>query len=364
MKTLYLILSTVLFTFLISSCSKKQVQLFKAQSPEFKYLGRTEIQPDSTINLITSASGVEIIFTGDSCSVLMKNAGTNPYNFMTIEVDGEYQGRIKLLGDSLKAYPILLKKSMDQHHLFLVKSTEAANGAINFGGINCESLIQVKSTQTTRIEFIGNSITCAMGVDTTTIPCHTGQWYDQHNAYYSYARLVAKNLNADYMLSSVSGIGIYRNWNGEGAVMPQVYENIYLDTDSTKKWDFKQFTPDIVSIALGTNDLSDGDGKKFRTPFSVDSFSIGYINFVQTIYSKYPDTKVAILTSPMVTGQKDSILNLCLQTVKEHFKDKKIEIFRFSSITPHGCDYHPLKEEQQKMSEELVPFFKKLLGSN
>jgi hypothetical protein len=364
MKTLSLIFSTLLFTILISSCYKKEIKLFKAESSEFKYLGRTEIQPDSAINLITSASGVEIIFTGDSCSVLMKNAGSTPYNFMTVEVDGEYQGRIKILNDSLKAYPISLKKGMDQHHLFLVKSTEAANGAINFGGINCESLIQVKPTQTVRIEFIGNSITCAMGADTTTIPCHTGEWFDQHNAYYSYARLVGKSLNADYMLSSVSGIGIYRNWNDEGAVMPQVYENTYLNTDSTKKWNFKQFTPDIVSIALGTNDLSDGDGKKFRAPFNADSFSIAYINFLQTIYSKYPNTKVAFLTSPMVTGQKDSILNLCLQTVKDHFKNKKIEIFRFSGITPHGCDYHPLKEEQQKMAEEVVPFFKKLLETN
>jgi hypothetical protein len=201
-----------------------------------------------------------------------------------------------------------------------------------------------------------------MGADTTTIPCHKAEWFDQHNAYFSYARLVATSLNADYMLSSVSGIGIYRNWNGEGAVMPLVYTNTYLNTDSTKKWNFKNFAPDIVSIALGTNDLSDGDGKKYRAPFSVDSFSVGYINFLKTIFENYPDTKIALLTSPMVTGEKDSILNVCLEKVKAHYKDKRIEIFRLSGITPHGCDYHPLKEEQQKMADTLIPFFRKLIN--
>jgi len=344
----------------LNSCTKKEAQLHKAQSPEFKFLGRTEIQNDSTINLISPAACVEILFTGDTCAFLLKNIGYTPYNLISVELDGEYLGRIQVFNDSLQIFSIKVKSGMEQHHLLLVKSTEAANGAINFGGIICESLIPMKSIEGPRIEFIGNSITCAMGAD-TTIPCHTGEWYDQHNAYFSYARLVATNLNAEYMLSSVSGIGMYRNWNDEGPVMPQVYTNTYLFTDSTKKWDFNQFTPDIVSIALGTNDLSDGDGKKYRAPFSVDSFSMAYIKFANTLYEKYPNVKLTFLTSPMLSGQKDSLLNISLQKVKDHFRDKKIEIFRISGITPHGCDYHPLISEQKMMADTLTPFFKKFL---
>jgi hypothetical protein len=322
------------------------------------------MQPDSTINMITSASGVEILFKGDTCSLLMKNAATNtPYNFVSVEMDGEYLGRIKVANDSIKAYPILIKKEAKQHRLLLVKSTEASNGAINFGGIYCESVLPVETKTNAKIEFIGNSITCAMGADTTEIPCGTNQWFDQHNAYFAYGRLVANSLNADFMLSSVSGIGIYRTWNEEGLSMPMVYQNTYLNLDSTKKWNFARFAPDIVSIALGTNDLSDGDGVKLRKPFNEDTFSNGYIEFLKTIYSKYPKTKVALLTSPMVTGAKDSILNLCLIKVKTHFSNKKIEIFRFSGITPHGCAFHPNIQEHKMMADTLTPFFKKLLES-
>jgi len=351
-----------LILIILISCSQKTIKLFDAQSSEFKYSGRTEIQSDSTINLITSASGLEILFTGDTCSLLFKNATTNtPYNFVSIELDGEYKGRIKVENDSLKAYPVAVNKEAKLHRLLIVKSTEAQNGAITFGGIYCESITPVQTNTSSKIEFIGNSITCAMGADTTEIPCGTNQWFDQHNAYFAYGRLVANSLNADFMLSSVSGIGIYRTWNQESPEMPNVYQNTYLNSDSTKKWDFSTFVPDVVSIVLGTNDLSDGDGVELRKAFNIDTFSIGYIEFVKTIYSKYPNTKIALLTSPMVTGAKDSVLNLCLLRVKSHFKDKKIEIFRFSGINPHGCSFHPNIEEHKRMADTLTLFFRMML---
>jgi hypothetical protein len=68
----------------------------------------------------------------------------------------------------------------------------------------------------------------------------------------------------------VSGFGIYRNWNNKNnkeAIIPDVYENLYLDTDTSKPYDFV-FKPDIDSICLGTNELSNGDGLKQRLPFN------------------------------------------------------------------------------------------------
>jgi lysophospholipase L1-like esterase len=53
----------------------------------------------------------------------------------------------------------------------------------------------------------------------------------------------------------------------DGPSMPQVYENIDFQINNPLKWDFKTYTPSIVSIALGTNDLSNGDGKSPRKSF-------------------------------------------------------------------------------------------------
>ena len=149
--------------------------------------------------------------------------------------------------------------------------------------------------------------------------------------------------------------------------MPEVYQNRYLNTDAAKEWDFSRFQPQLVSIALGTNDFSDGDGSKERQPFDSATYVAKYIDFVNTLYCKYPDTQITLLTSPMVSGEKGTAFLNSLRAVQEHFRkekpDKKpIAVFNFESITPHGCGYHPDQEDQRLMAEQLLPFYKEVMG--
>ena len=174
-------------------------------------------------------------------------------------------------------------------------------------------------------------------------------------------------LNAQFMLSSVSGIGVYRNWNSLHPVMPDVYENLNLNTDSTKKWDFSRYIPDLVSICLGTNDFSAGDGQHERLPFDSARYVDSYISFIKTIYSHYPETQICLLTSPMVNGDNARLFERCVTAVADHFKiaqpgKKKIEVYFFKPMTPHGCDGHPDRADHKEMTDELVPFYKKVMG--
>ncbi len=366
MKRQYQLLFSFFFIILFS-CSQKQVQLFTAGNPNLRYDGRIDFLDKKAPVLIGSASFVEMSFSGDSCSVLLqKQNHAGEYNFVSVELDGEYIGRIKLEKEGMQEYPVWVSPKTENHILKIYKSTEASNGTITFGGIKCLELTQLPPIAERKIEFIGNSITCGMGIDWLEIPCHTGVWYDQHNAYFAYGPLSAKALNARFMLSSVSGIGIYRNWNSPGPAMPEVYENMYLNTDSTKKWNFPSYIPDLVSICLGTNDFSDGDGSYDRQPFDSAQYVNSYIQFVKTIYSHYPETQVCLLTSPMVSGEKAAKFENCLTAVKNYFAEnepakKKIATYFFKDMPPHGCDSHPDKEDHKKMAEFLVPFYKEVM---
>lgn len=356
--------------FIFSSCSQKQIQQFSADNSLLAYNGRVDLTTKEAPVLIGSASFVEINFTGDSCTVLLqKNNDEGEYNFVSLELDEEYQGRIKLEKEGMNSYSIKVKTEQKNHTIKIYKATEAGNGTITFGGIKCYDLLPLTKAPERKIEFIGNSITCGMGIDWKEIPCGTGVWYDQHNAYFSYGKLAAEKLNAQLMLSSVSGIGIYRNWNTLSSVMPDVYENKYLNADDSKKWDFGLYTPDLLSICLGTNDFSDGDGTNARLPFDSVRYVNNYIEFVKTIYSHYPETQICLLTSPMVSGEKAQLFENCLSAVKTHFDKsltsaKEIELYFFSDLVPHGCDSHPDKDDHQKMAELLVPFYKKVMNWN
>ncbi len=358
----------LVFPFLISACKQGATHLFTADSGSIRFSGRIDFSNEREPVLIGSASFAEVKFVGDSCIVLLQKLNpAGEYNFVSIEIDDQFHGRIKLDKEGMAGYELSVPQGNKSHTLRIYKSTEASNGAIAFGGVKCIGLMELSSLPERKIEFIGNSITCGMGIEWKEIPCHTGAWYDQHNAYFAYGPLAAKELGAQFMLSSVSGIGIYRNWNSPGPAMPEVYENKYLNTDNSKPWDFTTYTPDLVSICLGTNDFSDGDGSYNREPFDSVKYVSSYIGFVETIFSHYPETQVCLLTSPMVSGEKAIHFESCLTAVKKHFKEtkpgrKEIALYFFKDLPPHGCDSHPDREDHQKMAGLLVPFYKEVMG--
>lgn len=350
-----------LFLFLLISYSTF-AQIKESDYQFYKTQGRIEKQQDNSVILISSASSITFSFTGNSCEISLQSKNEYSHHaYVSLELDGKYLGRIRV-ESQLKNFPIkVLSKKI--HTLKIFKATEASTGGILFNGAKT-TLIPTIIKEKKKIEFIGNSITCGMGADTKEILCGQGEWFDQHNAYLAYGPVLSRNLDVDFQLSSVSGMGMYRNWNDENeAVMPNVYENLYLNTDNSRPYNFN-FKPDIISIALGTNDFSDGDGKKERKSFSPEKFVSNYVNFLKMLYKHNPNVQVVIVNSPMVNGEKDLLFTKCLEKIKNAFKNEKfkpIEIFKFSAITPHGCTSHPDSEDHKLMAKQYEPFLKKLL---
>lgn len=353
---------------LLFSCTYSQkMQRAAANDVAIGHYGRTAFDKDNNLVLIGSASYAEFNFTGDSCTVYLKNlAYPGDYNYVAVELDNQYRGRLRVDGNTPQPYTIIATSVQANHVLRLFKATESHNGQVVLTGIATRGLKPSDHPSRKKIEFIGNSITAGMGNDAKDIPCGTGKWYDQHNAYLAYGPRVARALNIDFLISAVSGIGIYRNWNSDGPTMPQVYESAYLETDSVQRYNFSQYTPDIVSICLGTNDFSDGDGKTERLAFDSSQYIRKYVDFIGVIYKHYPSCQVALLTSPMLSGNKASMMLACLQSVKTKIKEihpgkPAIEIFQFQPMVPKGCGYHPDDADHEKLASELIPFLRRLL---
>ncbi|MBL6447923.1 hypothetical protein JMN32_16525 [Fulvivirga sp. 29W222] len=355
----------ILFFLMVSllACKEQETLNFYKNNGGTPFISNGRVEPlaDSTIVLIGSGSSVEFMVEGDSLNIHLRSGGPS-YNYILLEVNDQYLGRFKI-EQGKEIIPLKLDKK--QSKVGIYKATEAANGTVIFLGAEAQKISPLKKNSVALIEFIGNSITCGMGADTTDAPCGSKEWFDQHNAYLAYGPRVARALNTSFKLSSVSGIGMYRNWNDENIdepIMPQVYENLYLNTDSSKKADFSMH-PDIVSICLGTNDLSVGDGVKPRLPFNQEKFVDNYTKFVKNIFSHYPNTKVALLTSPMVSGTKGDTLIACLKKVKENIGTETVSIFEFDEVPPTGCSWHPSISEHKQMAEQLEPFFRDILNN-
>ncbi len=327
--------------------------------------GRTITTEQGGLELISSAAHVGFSFTGKECIIHASINNSSGHNYLQYELDGVYQKRIRINGSNNQ--PITITANDEgTHTVWLYKATEAHTGPVYIQQVTAKNIAPLVKPIAPIIEFIGNSITCGAAADPSEVPCGEGQYHDQHNAYMAYGPRVARALGTDYVVSSVSGIGIYRNWNSNGPNMPQVYENADFQVNSDRKWNFNAYKPAIVSIALGTNDYSNGDGKKARLPFDSASFVNNYIPFVQLVRSKYPAAQILLLSSPMVGGDRRTTLQNCIAAVKASVDKlypaaKPVNVYFFKEMKARGCTGHPSVEDHAILAEELLPVYRQLL---
>ena len=362
------ILLLIILSLTLSYCYQKSGDnkiRYSATDPKIEYFGRIDFANPQKPRLSGPGSYIKFCFEGSSCEILLKDENLyDQYNYIAVELDSKYKKRFAL-DSSKQKYKIASGLADGTHTVLVCKVTEAGIGYVEFSGIICAELVELEQKNNRLIVYIGNSITCGMGLDKSGIPCDSAEWYDQHNAYLAYGPLTARALNADWILSSVSGIGMTRFWNTTSPTMPQVYDNLYLNNDTSKLWNPENLSPDLVSICLGQNDFSDGEGPTPRAALDSTQFAHDYIGFLKKIRKQYPNARIACLSSPMIDGEKKaklfSYLSSIIKYMQEKENDTKIYVFEFRKAYNNGCEWHPSREDHVAMADELLPFYKKIM---
>lgn len=335
-------------SFLLSFATGKE-KFYKADNALIQYTGRIDFSNPERPKFYAPGVYLKFTFTGSNCKVLINDEvlyGKN-HNYISIVVDGGGQKKIQL---TAKKNEIVVASNLKNgpHTVLICKATESGIGFLEFAGIKCKKLLATEKKPVRKMEFIGNSITCGMGAD-LTIPCDTKDWYDQHDAYRSYGATTAKNLNAQWHLSSVSGIGLIHSCCDLKYTMPDVFDKINLG-DNEQQWDFSKYQPDVVSICLGQNDgIQD----------SV-AFTSAYLKFINKIRSLYPKASILCLTSPMANEELTNVMQNYLTGIvaEENKTDKNVFKYFFSKRFFNGCGSHPDLEEHQEIANELTTYIK------
>lgn len=331
-----------------------QLKWHAANDPGLQSVGRIDLSDPALPRFW--APGVYFMghFKGDSALLVVNDEilwGTK-HNYITIQLDREAPVRLQL---KTRSDTILLKPKLKgpSHRFLFCKDTESNIGYCEIAGIYCEALLPMEPPPARKIEFIGNSITCSAGSDASVVPCGKGQWEDQHNAFMGYGPQTARQLNAQWQLTAVSGIGLMHSCCGLKIVMPQVFDKISLHND-TIQWDFNRYQPDIVTVCLGQNDGVQ-DSAEFCTR---------YIVFLQTLRKYYPSAQIICLTSPMADSHLNQVQRHYLQSITRAMNrkgDKKVSCYFFERIYNSGCDFHPDLKEHGMIAKELSGYIRKLM---
>lgn len=346
----------LLFT-LLGTCYA-QNQFISFNNPDIYYEGRI-IYNDSSAVLSWSGTSASLWFEGTSISVILQDADTaNYYNVILDDED-----IFKIHTDSVKrSYSLASGLAGGKHKIELFKRTEWDKGKTFFYGFETPAstvILTPPPPPKRKIEFFGNSITCGYAMEDNS---GGDSWFGYfENNYLSYAAITARHFNAQYYCTSKSGIGIMVSWFP--LIMPEMYDR--LDpTDSTSKWDFAKYTPDIVVINLFQNDswiVNKPEHEQFQYRFGTkvpnDDFIVkSYKDFVATIRNKYPDAHIICALGSMDATKEGSQWPDYVKQAVDELNDPEIYTLFFKYT---GNYLHPNVAFQKVMADSLIEFIEK-----
>ncbi|MDL2266294.1 GDSL-type esterase/lipase family protein [Parabacteroides sp. OttesenSCG-928-G21] len=353
-----LLLFCISFFFL--ACEAKEGTVITPDNPHIAYIGRVSFANPESPCFTYPGVQIQAIFEGTSIALQMKpNSG-----YFMIELDDREPFKVNFTEtDSI----LTLAEGLpdERHKVTVTLAYEGYQRRPEFRGFILDpgkKLPIAPELPQRKIEFIGNSITCGYGNEA---PDANAPFRDEtSNHYYTYAAITARAFHAQSLVVAKSGIGIYRNYGGPKTgsqdCMPAMYHQT-LFTDNRESWDFNRYTPDVVCINLGTNDVS-------TQPYDVKLLEEGYRNFLQTVRKNYPQAKIVLLTGCMLSGKAlQDVQRVMNRVVKEANDSGDKAVYRFDfppqdGNLGYGAHYHPSLAQHRKMAEELIPFISGIMG--
>ncbi len=342
---------------------------FAAVSDNVKLVGRTLRKNDVTW-LVQSGSAATFTVTGSSASVTLAGDAS-------VSNGEDYRSRYAILVNGEVITDGVMSEKEKEIELFsgttgrtaeitVIHLSEAANGAIGIKNIHTVSgapkpVIPAPEKEL-KIEFIGDSITCAYGVEGKS----AGESFKTttENFMKSYAYLTAQLLDADYSAVSYSGHGIISGYTSGAKntdqIVPKLYENTGNLPDYAHSWDFSASDNDVVVINLGTNDYS---YLQKEPEGGSDEFVAGYVDFLGMVRKNNP--KAYIICTMGTMGGNDVVYPLIEQAVKK-FGDEKVSCYESAiqnmQLDGIGSDYHPSLATQQNSAYVLADKICHVLG--
>jgi Carbohydrate esterase 2 N-terminal/GDSL-like Lipase/Acylhydrolase family len=356
-----------------------------ADDPYIQYSGRIDFSDPKTAVYASPGVSVSIRFVGTGISALLGDefrSGTER-GFHDIILDGQVRGKLALEKGQDK-YELASGLTLGLHTVRLVKRTQASLGKAMFKGFEVSGLVrEPEEKPALEIEFIGDSVTAGEGVDGVKGTAECGQnargasggWGQPfHDGYRSYAVTAARELRAEYHLMAASGIGLVRDHSQmyDARTMADVYDLMFVEEKESPGWDHTRYIPDIVVIALGTNDFSRGDAPAAapRAEMDVPTYTAAYVAFVTKLRGYYPDAEVFALSSQLLADEAGDYtpatdLRAAVAAAAQQLNeqgDPKVHSFVTSKVAGLACSGHPNAEQQEQLGLELATEIERVLG--
>ncbi len=347
---------------IVDSLIGHEEQIIYPDHELLQYMGRIDFEDKLAPILVYPSSYVAIKFTGTSLKIIVENIHSCWHNYMGYILDGK-QEKILLQNEGTKCITIANDLEDTEHSFMLFKRMDSCH-VIRFYGFVIDlhgTLQKLPELPERKIEVYGDSITAgevseAVFYTGKPDPIHNGEY---SNSWYSYAWIAARKLNARIHNISQGGIAL-RNGTGwfygpNYIGMEETFDKIeyHPDLGFIKPWDFSNYRPHVVIIAIGQNDSHPVDcmSENYDSDDSI-AWRVHYKKFVGEIRKRYADALILLTTTILY---HDANWDRAIQEVCNEIEDDKILHFMYRR---NGCGTpgHIRISEAEEMADELVTY--------
>jgi len=246
-----------------------------------------------------------------------------------------------------------------RHQVRLDAVSENQSGKIIFGGFALPATGKALKVPPRRhqIEFIGDSHTVGYGNTSETRDCTQELVWATTDNLQAYGPKVAAHFDADYQVNAISGRGIVRNYGGFIAdPLPVAYP--FVTFDHSTPYANAKWKPEIIVIALGTNDFSTPlkaeEKWKSREALHAD-YEATYVKFVQGLRARNPRAFIVLWATDMAEHEIEQEAGKVAAKLKAQ-GDDKVAFISISGLEMTGCHWHPSVADHDAIAAKLTHF--------
>jgi len=246
--------------------------------------------------------------------------------------------------------------SAGTHMVRIEVATESQSAPMEFGGFALAAgrLAGVSPRAARQIEFIGDSHTVGYGNTSLKRQCTPAEVWATTDNSQAFGPLTAKHYGADYQINAISGRGIVRNYGGgAGDPLPVIYPYVLFDKQTVVA--DKTWQPQIIVVALGTNDFSTPlhDGEKWKTREELHAdFEHTYVRFIQQIRAGNPGAFFILAANDMADGEIQRAVREVVGQL-ELAGEKQVAFAAFNNLQLTAADWHPSLADHEAMAAVL-----------
>ena len=323
-----------------------------------KTVGRAGVVEDESGKSFVTAytnSGFEISgnLTGNiwlTSDTTDKAPATSGNNYITVILDGEYKGTYWRGGTGCRDN---LKLNLDggYHTVRVERANKVGEGNMRITSIEFNGTLKRPQTNAgaLNIEVLGDSISEGIGTGTSSDKAWDSAGGGD-NAYYSYAAVMGRELNANLSVVAYAGKAIKE-------VREECYP--YIGHGGVGNYNFSAANQkDVVVINLGTNGAYNVETRKNDTDDDIKNEAIALMTEVR---KNNPNAYIIWVYGMMAPKQEHFA---AYEDAVSAMNDGKIIAYKIgesNSFTGHGYDnYHPSKDEHAQYGKELADYIKTL----